>query len=66
MIVGVAHGDSLRLHSDTSISLDFEFVQKLVLVSYRDGTGNLENSVSESALSVVDMRDNTEISYKIG
>jgi hypothetical protein len=66
LVVSIAHRDGLRLHCDASVSLDFEFVQKLVLVSDWNRTRDLEESVSKGALAVINMSDNTEVANEVG
>lgn len=60
-IVVVNHGARLGLDRDAAFSLDIEFVQNLLVAASLYGTRDLQQSVTERALAVVNVRDNAKV-----
>jgi hypothetical protein len=54
----------MRLDCDTTLLFQFHIVKKLILkLPVIDKVYTLHNTVSQSRLSVVDVRNNTKVSY---
>jgi len=57
----IQHTASLRLYRDASFSLHIQLVQHLLVASSLDSARELQKPVAESALAMVNVRDNAEI-----
>src|SRR6185436_17213793 len=63
---GVLEADVLRLDRDPPLPLDVHLVEELLLrLSLREGAGDLEDAVGQGGFSVVDVRDDREISDEL-
>ena len=59
----IIHLDRMALDSDALLLLQIHGVQNLVLhIAFRKGIRNLEHSVSQGALSMVNMRNDAKVS----
>jgi hypothetical protein len=61
-IESVMHGHRLSLHSDTTLSLDFQLIEELIRRVFRYSIGDFQESIGESGLAMVDVSYDTEIS----
>jgi hypothetical protein len=61
-LVVVEHATCLRLHCDPSLPLHIQFIQHLFILSRFDGSRQLQKSITQRALPMVNVRDDTEIS----
>ena len=61
-IVSVMHGDSLGLYSDTTLPLDFQFIEELIRRVFRNSIGDFQESICESGFTMVNVSYDTEIS----
>ena len=60
---GVHHADSMGLDRDSTLALEIHRIQHLGLhFPFSDRAGKLEQAVGERGFSVVNMRDDREIS----
>ena len=57
----VYHTASLRLDSNSPFSLDIQFVQDLLIATRRNRACQLQQSIAERALSMIDMCHYTEV-----
>lgn len=61
-LVLVKHCAGLRLHGDASFTFDFEFVEDLLVrIAGRDGARQLQQPVTQRALAMVDVRNDTKV-----
>ena len=63
-IVLIRHLDGMTLDGDTSFLFQIHIIEHLALSDLQSG-GHFEHTIGQRTLSVVDMRNNTEISYLI-
>lgn len=62
----VVHGDCLSLYSDTSLSLNFKFIKKLIRRVFGYCICDLEQAIGKSRLTMVDVSNDTEVSDSFG
>ncbi len=65
IIKGIMHGDSLSLYSNTSLSLNFKFIKKLIRAIFGYSIGNFKQSISKSRFTMINMCNNTKISNSL-
>lgn len=64
-LVVVQHAAGLCLHRNAALALHIKLIQELLLASRLNCARELEEPVTEGALAMVDMGDNTEISEPV-
>ena len=61
-IKSVVHRYGLSLHGDTSLSFNFEFIEKLIGRVFWYGIGDLKESIGKSGLPVVNVSNDAKVS----
>ena len=66
-VVGrIIHAHGLALDGDASLALDIHAVEQLLLhVALRHRAGQFQHAVGQRRLSMVDVRDDREVSYEV-
>lgn len=63
--VVVYHTAGLGLDGDTTLALDIQLIQDLLVTAGLNGAGELEQSVAESALAMIDVSDDAEVAESL-
>ena len=63
-LVHILHLNGMTLDGDATFALQVHIIEHLTF-SHLNGLGKLQHSVSQGRLTVVDMSDDTEVSYMI-
>ena len=63
-LIGIFHLYSMTLDGDTTFTLQVHIIEHLTF-RYLDGLRKLQQSIGQGTFTVVDVSDDTEISYMI-